>query len=160
MSDELSKADTLRLALQGMPTLADQQEYLRKLNMTELGELAALAGVVSPAKAKVPLVDQVIAKLLSGENALASTDQGVLSVEERKRGAPLPAKVASYRPDELWPIMSGWEIDQGLAEDARATYSEDDLREYLGYLWDRREIGIPPKQWKTIAQYFDREATK
>ncbi len=152
MSDELSQTDTLRLALRGMPTLADQQAYLRKFNMTMLGEMALAAEIDKPAHAKNGLVDQIIAKLLSGD--VASTDQGVLSVGERKRGAPLPAKVASYRPDELWLIISGWEIDQGLDEDARAAYSEDDLREYIGYLWDSRELGVPPKQWQTLTQYY------
>jgi len=151
--NELTELESLTLVLRGMPTLADQQEYMRQRSMTQLTDIAVGAGVDKPAKTKALLVDQIIAKLLSGDEA--STGQGVLPVEERKRGVPLPAKVASYRPDQLWEIISGWEVAQGLDEDARAAYTEDTLREYLGYLWNARERGIPQPTWMSLVSYLE-----
>lgn len=83
----------------------------------------------------------------------ASSDGGVLREEGRVPGVSLPAKVAKYRPEQLWPQISGWEIDQGLDDAARATFSEDECREYLAYLWKVAALGQPPKDWLKITEY-------
>lgn len=84
----------------------------------------------------------------------ASSGQGVLPEEGRGKGVGVPAKVAAMEPEQLWTEILGWEIDQGLDADARAAFSDDQLREYLGYLWHMGALGRAPRFWQTIEVYF------
>lgn len=166
----MDEFEQIQLIVKGMPTLEDAQSFLAGKNMTELGEIAAQAGIEKPASTKAARIDEIIAALTSGEVAAtgdsepspssdspeddqASSGQGVLPEEERGGGVSLPAKVANFAPDELWPQILGWELDQGLDEDARAGFSDEELREYLAYLWDMGNRGQPPATWIPIKNY-------
>ena len=178
MSEQLSEYDNMRLSLRSAgETLEEQILFLKDAyKMAELEAFAEMAGVASPAKTKDALAEQIIAIVTSGEEANvddeadspnddagedeadspedpAEPETGVLSGEGVVRGVSLPAKVAKYRPEQLWPQILGWEVDQGLDEIARSAFTEDELREYLAYLWRVRDLGVKPQNWAKITEY-------
>ena len=191
MSGELSEFDQMRLVVRGAANLEDASAFMKdRYKVAELEALAAEAGVESPAKTKDALIEQIIAKVTSGEEANvdadasettvgagpdasadpdaespeagtssgdsadeASSDAGVLPEEGRIPGVSLPEKVAKYRPEQLWSIISGWEVDQGLGADARAAYTNDELREYIAYLWYQNQMSRPRQDWLRITEY-------
>jgi hypothetical protein len=172
---ELSEFDAMRLAVkqEAKNSLEDAHTYLKdNYIVAKLTEFAEEAGIEDPATTKDPLIEQLIAKLTSGEDAetgdeseaeeeseaedeeAVPDEKSVLSSGKgRAKGVSLPAKVASYPPDQLWPQISGWELDQGLDEDAQAAYSEDELREYLAYLWAEGRTGQDPARRLRIVDY-------
>lgn len=161
---ELSDVDSLRLTVRGMGTLAEMRAYLMARKMGELEMIAVEAHVSGRlASTKIGVADQIIAKFTSDEEVVpeapigtsdeASSDHGVLPEEVRSVGVSLPAKVAATLPEQLWPQILGWEIDQGLDESARAAFTTDQLREYLGYLWHMGQMGRAPRAWARITEY-------
>lgn len=167
MSDQqLSEFDNLALTIRSSgESLEDLSETLKaSYKMAELEAFALEAGIDAPARGKEALITQLIAQVTSGEDAVvddtnppqdeAPPDQvGVLPGEGGVRGVSLPEKVAKYRPEQLWPQILGWEIDQGLDEDARASYSEDECREYLAHLWTAVNMGRPITGLPKITEY-------
>ena len=183
MSDQIntntmSDLDNMRITVRAAANLEEAATYLDgTFKVIELTGFANELGIEKPASVKPALIEQIIAKVTSGEEANINSDDatvpeeakdegpkppeedeadpesGVLSGEEVVRGVSLPAKVASYPSAHLWTQILGWEIDQKLDADARATYTEDELREYLAYLWNQGALGQPPSSWSPITDY-------
>lgn len=167
-------ADEIRKTLKLMGSLADMQAWLGQAKMVQLEAIARDAGVEKPASRKDALVEQVISTLLPSEGASVgsegdSEDESPSADDEESSGfdalpdeggeggaAPttnrriVPRKFGRFTDEELVVEINGWEINEKVDGTA---YSRDWMEQYLAYLWEQAERGVPPASWMQPSQF-------